>query len=174
MTCWATGAKVAPMEPTLFTEPTSYDSRVLRWLAVEKQCPIEHRVVQSFEVTIDQLPNMQDRGLNLVEHETLVQYLQERYPGEEFLPRDPKIRAQIRQICAIVRLGIGMGDFIDQMSALMVKDQGYLFGTEFTLADIYVGVRLHELQEERVGMPKLVGDYYHRLAGRRAFKEALG
>ena len=89
------------MNPTLFSEPEGFDSLVLRWLALEKRCPIQHRIVQTFERDLTPLPSMQDRDLFLIEHETIVQYLQERYPGETLLPSDPKIRAQLRQICAL-------------------------------------------------------------------------
>jgi glutathione S-transferase len=48
---------------------------------------------------------------------------------------------------------------------------GYLTGDQFTLADIYIGARLHERRNK--GLTKKVDNYYLRLAGREAFKEAV-
>lgn len=159
------------MEPTLFSSRSSFDSLVVRWMAIEKECQLIHRVVESYEVTLSKLPCMQDRDLNLVEHEPLVQYLQERYPGEPLLPADPKIRAQIRQICCLIRSG---KDLVGDLSLILGKRKGYVAGSEFTLADIYAGVRLHGMGEKHFDLPVNVQDYYQRLAGREAFKEAIG
>jgi glutathione S-transferase len=156
------------MNPTLFSEPEGFDSLVLRWMALEKECPIEFEITHGFLDPLVPVPNMQDRGLFLVEHEAIVQYLQERYPGETLLPGDPKIRAQLRQICSFVRAGVE--DLESQMNTILPAS-GYLTGDQFTLADIYIGARLHERRNK--GLTKKVDNYYLRLAGREAFKEAV-
>lgn len=118
-------------------------------------------------------PYMQDRDLNLVEHEPLVHYLQERYPGEPLLPADPKIRAQIRQICTLIRRGIE--DFAKEMNEMLSHGNPFITGDQFTLADIYAGARLYEIEQALpcafVGY-KYVHSYYNRLTERAAFKEA--
>jgi glutathione S-transferase len=159
------------MEPTLFSDRDSFDSVVIRWMAIEKECQLTHRVVESYEVTVMATPCLQDRDLHLVLHEPLVQYLQERYPGEPLLPADPKIRAQIRQICSMIRQG---DDIIGDLSLILGPRKGYIAGAEFTLADIYAGARLHGMGAQHHLLPENVQDYYQRLAGRRAFKEATG
>jgi len=158
------------MEPTLFSEPEGFDSLVLRWIALEKECPIKYQLVYGFDAPLVPVPNMQDRDLFLIEHEAIVQYLQERYPGESLLPADPKIRAQLRQICSLVRAGVE--DITDELSTLL-SPGGYLTGEHFTLADIYIGVKLHELRMEGAQSSTKVEQYYQRLAGREAFKEAV-
>lgn len=160
------------MEPTLFSSRYSFDSLVIRWMAIEKECQLIHRIVESYEVTMDALPCLQDRDLHLVSHEPMVQYLQERYPGEPLLPADPKIRAQIRQICWLIR--DDTEDFVGDLSLILGPREGYLAGSEFTLADVYAGVRLHGMNEEHFDLPENVQYYYTRLAGREAFKEAIG
>ena len=156
------------MNPTLFSEPEGFDSLTLRWMVLEKECPIELELKHQFLDPLVPVPNMQDRGLFLVEHETIVQYLQERYPGELLLPGDPKIRAQLRQICSFVRAGVE--DLEGELDVILPLN-GYLTGKEFTLADIYIGSRLHERRNR--GLTIKVNNYYKRLAGRRAFKEAV-
>ncbi len=159
------------MEPTIFSSPDSYDSRVIRWMALEKECPVDYRTVQSYEVSLDKLPNIQDRDLYLVEHEAIVQYLQERYPGEPLLPSDPKVRGQLRQICMLVRKGDR--NLIGDLEKLLYNKGPYITGGEFTLADIYIGVRLHELNISRNKSAPQLAAYYNRLAGRQAFKDAM-
>jgi glutathione S-transferase len=112
---------------------------------------------------------MQDRDLFLVEHEAIVQYLQERYPGETLLPSDPKIRGQLRQICALVRQGVE--DLEQQLEEMLSNGKAYLTGPQFTLADIYIGTALYESKKEPSSAK--VTRYYQRLADRRAFKEAV-
>jgi glutathione S-transferase len=139
-------------------------------MALEKECHLTHRVVEPYEVTMSPLPCLQDRELNLVAHDPLVQYLQERYPGEQLLPADPKVRAQIRQICSLIR--DDEEDFIDSLSLILGPRLGYIAGEEFTLADVYAGVRIHRMADRYYDLPENVQDYYQRLAGRKAFKEA--
>lgn len=162
------------MEPTLFTDRFSFDSIVLRWMAIEKECHITHRVIESYEISMIATPYMQDRDLNLVEHEPLVQYLQERYPGDPLLPADPKIRAQIRQICTLIRRGLK--DFVGQLDEMLSHDNPFLTGDQFTLADIYAGARLYEIDQAipcAFVSDKYVYNYYERLTERAAFKEAM-
>jgi glutathione S-transferase len=159
------------MEPTIFSSPDSYDSFVVRWIAYEKECPLEHRIVYSFEVTMDKLPNIQDRDLYIVSHEPLVQYLQERYPGEPLLPSDPKIRAQLRQICSMVRAdGENIAKDVD--SLLLHSGGEYITGNEFTLADIPAGTCLYRYFEMGVEVPRHshIAQWYARLSDRVAYK----
>lgn len=160
------------MEPTLYSERHSFDSIVLRWMAIEKECQVIHRVVETFEITMNILPCMQDHDLNLVSHEPIVHYLQERYPGVSLLPADPKIRAQIRQLCCLIREGIE--DFEKEMDAMLIHGNLFLTGSEFTLVDIYAGTQLHLLAENGRFAQATTQYYYDRLTGRAAFKEAIG
>lgn len=161
------------MEPTLYSDRFSFDSVVMRWMAIEKECQITHRVIESFEASMLATPYLQDHNLNLVEHEPMVQYLQERYPGAPLMPADPKIRAQIRQICTLIRRGLE--DFVKEIDEMLSHGNPFITGDQFTLADIYAGARLYEVEQ---ALPcafvayKHVWDYYERLTERAAFKEA--
>jgi glutathione S-transferase len=64
----------------------------------------------------------------------------------------------------------GVEDLESQMNTILPAS-GYLTGDQFTLADIYIGARLHERRNK--GLTKKVDNYYLRLAGREAFKEAV-
>jgi len=163
------------MQPTLFTEPHAFDSIVIRWTALEKECPISYRTVQPFEVTLDAMPCFVDHDLNLVEHGAIVNYLFERYPGVSLLPSDPKVRAQLRQMCMLIRRG-EVDNIVADVNEMVSHGNTWVAGEEFTLADIYVGARLSEIER---AIPcsfvdhKYVYNYWSRLEERPAFKEAM-
>ena len=159
------------MEPTLYSDQ-SFDSLVIRWMVLEKDCRVEFRIVDPWEVSTIPLPSLRDRDLHVVAHWPMVQYLQERYPGEPLLPVDPKIRAQIRQICWLVRRA--KNSFVQDAEDMMGHDNTFVAGDEFTLADVYAGARLHLLVESGKELPPRAARYYKNLAGREAFKEAIG
>lgn len=158
------------MDATLYSDPDSLDSFILRWMAIEKQCPVDQCVIHPWECDPAVLPHFKDRDLYLVEHEAIVHYLQERYPGEPLLPSDPKIRAQLRQICSLIRKGLP--DFLEELESMVDHGNKYIAGEQFTLADIYAGAALHQIQTKGVLCRDNLIRYYDTLAGRAGFKEA--
>lgn len=158
------------MEATLYTDEESFDGFVLRWLAIEKECPITIEVLPPWHRVPVKLPYFQDRELALFDHYVIVQYLQERYPGEELMPSDPQLRGQIRQICTLIREA--NEDIVDDLKHMLFGNH-YLVGQRFSLADVYAGAWLRQLGARRASLPVRVYDYLEQLESRPAYREAL-
>ena len=158
------------MDATLYTDEDSFDSVVLRWIALEKECPVVIRTLTASPRNTVRLPYFQDRSLALFDHNVVLQYLQERYPGEELLPSDPQLRGQIRQICTLIRETDE--DVTGDLNS-MLRENEYLAGPEFTLADVYAGAWLQTSSTLPKALPIRVDNYRKRLATRPAYKEAV-
>lgn len=158
------------MDATLYTDEDSFDSVVLRWIVLEKECPIVVRTLIASARNTVRLPYFQDRSLALFDHNVVLQYLQERYPGEELLPSDPQLRGQIRQICTLIR---ETEDSIVSDLDSMLRENEYLAGPEFTLADVYAGAWLQTTCDLPKALPIRVDNYRTRLAARPAYREAV-
>ena len=112
-------------------------------------------------------PFYKDEDILLYDHATLVQFLQERYPGEQLLPADPVSRAQIRQACTyIAEPDI---DIFAEIEAIMDTGTLYAAGDQLTLLDLYLGVWLHE---NYTPDNSSVRSYWERLSSRSAFRKA--
>lgn len=157
------------MEATLHTSTESFDSLVLRWLTLEKDCPVDVIVYPPWEPPMIELPYFEDRDITLFDHYVVVQFLQERYPGDLLLPVDPKIRGQIRQVCTLIRET--EDDIVGDLNE-MLRDSSCIIGDDFTLADVYAGTWLQIRGSEPARMPIRVKQYRERLESRPAFTEA--
>lgn len=156
------------METTLVSSPDSYDSFVLRWMCYEKEAVVQHKLLRQVNSALP-LPYLLDQDLQLFDHNVVVQYLQERYPGEPLLPQDPRVRAQIRQICVLLREA--KGDIVPDLTYMLGRST-YLIG-EFSMADIYAGADLRQRwQDGELQLPASVAVYWERLRARPAFKKA--
>ncbi len=160
------------MDATLYTDEGSFDSVVLHWIVLEKECPVVIRTLVASARNTVRLPYFQDRSLALFDHNVVLQYLQERYPGEELLPSDPQLRGQIRQICTLIRETEEGHSIVSDLD-LMLRENEYLAGPEFTLADVYAGAWLQTTCDLPKALPTRVDNYRKRLAARPAYKEAV-
>lgn len=160
------------MDATLYTDEDSFDSMVLRWIVLEKECPLVIKTITASVRNTVKLPYFQDRGFALFDHHVVLQYLQERYPGEELLPADPQLRGQIRQICTLIRETENGDSIVDDLNS-MLKPNEYLVGPNFSLADIYAGAWLQTSRALPKALPIRVDNYRKRLALRPAYKEAV-
>lgn len=156
------------MEPTLVVDHTR-DSLLLHWLALEKECPLD--IVPEHYVTpvSGQLPPpyYADGEVYVYDHYTLVQFLQERYPGITLMPSDPSMRAVVRQACRTVR---EEGNVHDELHAVLGA-QPYVGGDQFSIVDVYVGAWLSDYVLEHE-VSKRVSDYWKLISNRPAYKEA--
>ena len=155
------------MKPILVAD-YSWDSFLIHWLILEKECPLD--VVyphQRYDVPLFKGPYYHAGDILIYDHAALVQFLQERYPGEQLLPADPVSRAQVRQACAIV--SDPEVDLAAEVAEIVSTGSTYMTGRDFTLLDIYVGTRLSTLQE----IPPAIADYWKRIISRPAYKVAL-
>lgn len=151
------------MEPTLVTD-SSPNSLLIHWLALEKDCPLK---IERRRVTLVSPPYYQAGSILIYDFVTLIQFLQERFPGEQLLPSDPVSRAQIRQACTIVNEP--KVDLFREIETILDTGSQYLAGRVFTLLDIYMGVWLNE---NYTLDNSSVRSYWERLSNRPAFIKA--
>jgi glutathione S-transferase len=151
------------MRPTIVVDYKS-ESFLVHWLVLEKECPLD---VVSDYCSEYRAPYYQDGEVLIYDLATLVQFLQERYPGEQLLPSDPVSRAQIRQACTLIREPDV--DMFSEVEEILDTGSEYLAGREFTLLDIYVGVWL---SENYTLDNSSVRSYWERLSKRPAFIKA--
>jgi glutathione S-transferase len=153
------------MKPTLVLD-YSLDSLLIHWLVLEKECPLD--VKQQSLDDLVKAPYYVDGDILIYDKNTLVQFLQERYPGEQFLPPDPVSRAQLRQACTLV--SDPDVDLISEIHEILATGTTYLAGREFTLLDIYIGTWLSEyvLRNE---VSAAVYLYWKRISSRTAYKK---
>jgi len=153
------------MEPTIVID-NSLDSFLIHWLVLEKECPL---AVQYSLLSEVKAPYYQAGDVLIYDAVTLVQFLQERYPGEQLLPADPVSRAQIRQACALINEPDV--DMIAELEEILGTGSNYIAGREFTLLDIYIGTWLSEYVLTNI-VTASVGSYWRRISSRPAFIKA--
>ena len=151
------------MEPMIVVDGHP-DSLLIHWLVLEKECPLT--VTYDLTSTV-KAPYYQAGDILIYDAATLVQFLQERYPGEQLLPSDPVSRAQIRQACTLIN--DPDVDLFSELEQILDTGSKYLAGREFTLLDIYVGVWL---SENYTLDNSSVRSYWERISSRPAYMEA--
>ena len=157
------------MKPTIVADDRP-ESLLIHWLALEKECPLDVVRENPFRGTEQvKAPYYKDGDILIYDHATLVQFLQERYPGEQLLPADPVSRAQIRQACTLI--GEPDIDLITEIDAILDTGSEYMAGDEFTLLDIYIGTWLSEYVLEN-DVSAAVYEYWKRISSRTAFRIA--
>jgi len=155
------------MEPKIVTDG-SPDSFLIHWLVLEKECPLTVEFDMFSEM---KAPFYQDGDILIYDPATLVQFLQERYPGEQLLPADPVSRAQIRQACTLT--GEPDIDLVTEIEAILDTGSEYMAGRTFTLLDIYIGTWLSEyVQSNSVCSTSVLHHYWKRISNRPAFRKA--
>jgi len=157
------------MEPKIVAD-YSLDSFLVHWLVLEKECPLEVVMPsQTWNTPTVKPPYYESGDVLIYDAATLVQFLQERYPGEQLLPPDPVSRAQIRQACALT--SEPDIDLIAEIEAILDTGSEYMAGREFTLLDIYIGTWLSEYVEANE-VSAAVYSYWKRISSRTAFRIA--
>ena len=158
------------MEPTIVID-YGLESLLIHWLVLEKECPLEVVLDSSMSVGQTRPPYYSYGEVLIYDLPTLVQFLQERYPGEQLLPADPTVRAQIRQACTLV--GEPDIDLINEIEAILDTKTDYMAGREFTLFDIYIGTWLSDyIQTNPVCSASALHRYWERISSRPAFRIA--
>jgi len=154
------------MKPTLVADH-GLDSLLIHWLVLEKECPLD--VEQQLPGDLIKAPYYVDSDILIYDHATLVQFLQERYPGEQLLPADPVSRAQLRQACTLV--SDPDVNLYAEVEEILTTGTEYMAGREFTLLDIYIGTWLSEYVLLHP-ISAAVANYWKRISSRSAFKVA--
>ena len=146
------------------------ESFLVHWLVLEKECPLDVVRENPIRGVIQVSPPYYEEGDVLIyDLPTLVQFLQERYPGEQLLPADPVSRAQIRQVCTLI--GEPDIDLISEIEVILDTGSQYMAGREFTLLDIYIGTWLSEHVMDN-NIAGVVHEYWKRISSRTAFRIA--
>lgn len=155
------------MRPTIVADYTP-TSLLVHWLVLEKECPLDVVLESPIRGEIQvKAPYYEDGDILIYDLPTLVQFLQERYPGEQLLPPDPVSRAQIRQACTLI--SEPDVDIFSEVEEILDTGSKYLAGREFTLLDIYTGVWL---SENYTPDNSSVRSYWERISTRSAYMEA--
>ena len=112
-----------------------------------------------------------DDGTVLIQSPAIIEYLEERKPSPALLPRDPVARAKVRSVAAIIGCDIHPLHNVGALNYLrgafdrtegdiagwvghwvtagfaaveaMIADEGYCFGTEPGLADVYLAPQVY-------------------------------
>jgi glutathione S-transferase len=148
------------MEPIVYVAPEDPDSFLIHWLLVEKEAPVRIQYIPRQGIQHAVPPYYIDNDVLIHEHYTLVQFLQERYPGEQLMPHDPVTRAQMRQACHDIR---EEESILSQIEVVLLTGTSYLAGREFSIVDIYAGARIKF--QDRKKYPE-VQNYHERLTDR--------
>ena len=157
------------MKPALIVDHLP-ESLLMHWLVLEKECPLDISVYPPPGAEMIRAPYYSDGDVLIYDHQVLVQFLQERYPGEQLLPLDPVSRAQIRQACELIRRPDDI-DLMEEIVKVMETGTKYMAGKEFSLLDIYVGSWMHK-NYNKLGVSAAVVSYWRRIASRAAFRIA--
>jgi glutathione S-transferase len=147
------------------------------------------------------VPVIQDEDFTLWESNTIIRYLVSRYDGSQLYPTEPVARARVDQwidwqaselnrswsypLMSLVRKspdyqdGVALTAGIEQWSKNMeILDRqldstgAYVSGTEFSLADIPIGLSVNRWFETPLEHPHLpaVSAYYERLSQRDGYR----
>ncbi len=167
---------------TLFSDPKDPNSHRIRFLAVEKEVPLEIVSVDSDAVPEDlyelnpygTIPTLVDRDLVLYDAQVILEYLDERFPHPPMMPVDPVQKALIRQQLRLietewyplVRTITQGGDkktvtearkhLFERLIQLIpiVSEQPYFLSEEFTLLDLSMAPIFWRLQYLGIELPK--------------------
>lgn len=147
------------MEPTIYLAPEEMPSDIIDWMVKIKDAPLRVVHVHSQGINLGVPPFFYDGWALVRDFWSLVEFLQERYPGEQLMPHDPVVRAQMRQACREIYESV---DLWPDLLEILKTGTPYLAGKEFTLVDLFAGVWMKYGGIEHV-TPGIVLDYYNRL-----------
>lgn len=147
------------MEPTIYLAPSEPTSDIVAWLLEKKEAPVRTVYVPMQGIKEATPPYYTDGYVLIREFWSLIEFLQERYPGEQLMPIDPVVRAQMRQACRDIFESV---DLWPDLEEILATGTPYLAGKEFTIVDLFAGVWMKHGGIEHVN-PGVVLNYYHRI-----------
>lgn len=164
---------------TLYYRVGDLEGHRLAYLIAEKGCDCSVTRLQknaepppAFAVVNpdEHYPFLTDRMLALWNADVIEAYLAERFPEPAFLPTDFKVRAQIRQISAVIRQWYlldprrttWLENAMRQLAALL-GTHAWIAGANFTLADIAAAPLLWREFQRGASMPRALVTYGQRL-----------
>lgn len=151
------------MEPTIYIDTESLDSYIIERLVDEKEAPVRTKYVPLQGINIGVPPFYFDgNGVLIRDFWTLVEFLQERYPGEQLMPSDPSSRALMRQACKDI---LESQDLWPEIEEILKQGTPYLTGNEYTIVDLFAGAWMHFNGIEHCES-QVVKDYYRRIGSK--------
>lgn len=167
---------------TLFSDPKDPNSHRIRFLAVEKEVPLEIVSVDSDAIPEElyelnpygTIPTLVDRDLVLHDAQVILEYLDERFPHPPMMPVDPVQKALIRQQLRLVEtewyplirtitqsddkktVNAARKHLFERLIQLIpiVSEQPYFLSEEFTLLDLSMAPIFWRLQYLGIELPK--------------------
>ena len=167
---------------TLFSDPKDPNSHRIRFLAVEKEVPMEIVEVDRNNVPEDlyelnpygTIPTLVDRDLVLHDAQVILEYLDERFPHPPMMPIDPIQKTIVRQQLRLVEtewypLLSAITEADDKKAAMQARKQlferliqlipvltekDYFLCDEFTLLDLSMAPIFWRLQYLGIELPK--------------------
>lgn len=167
---------------TLFSDPKDPNSHRIRFLAVEKEVPMEVIGVDRHNVPEDlyelnpygTIPTLVDRELVLHDAQVILEYLDERFPHPPMMPIDPIQKAIVRQQLRLVetewyplvrtitesddkkKVVQARKQLFERLVQLIpiVSEQEYFLSDEFTLLDLSMAPIFWRLQYLGIELPK--------------------
>lgn len=167
---------------TLFSDPKDPNSHRIRFLAVEKEVPLEIVSVDSNAVPEElyelnpygTIPTLVDRDLVLHDAQVILEYLDERFPHPPMMPVDPVQKALIRQQLRLIEtewyplirtitqsddkkaVNAARKHLFERLIQLIpiVSEQPYFLSDEFTLLDLSMAPIFWRLQYLGIELPK--------------------
>jgi len=167
---------------TLFSDPKDPNSHRIRFLAVEKEVPMEIVEVDRNNVPEDlyelnpygTIPTLVDRDLVLHDAQVILEYLDERFPHPPMMPIDPIQKTIVRQQLRLVEtewypLLSAITEADDKKAAMQARKQlferliqlipvltekDYFLSDEFTLLDLSMAPIFWRLQYLGIELPK--------------------
>ena len=165
----------------LFSDPKDPNSHRIRFLAVEKEVPMEIISVDTDEVPEDlyelnpygTVPTLVDRDLVLYDVQVILEYLDERFPHPPMMPVDPVQKALVRQQLRLIETewyplvrkitqADSKKEIMQARKALferliqlipIVSEQDYFLSNEFTLLDLSMAPIFWRLQYLGIELP---------------------
>lgn len=188
---------------TLFSGKECPYSHAVRIVLREKDVECEYRFLdgaRQLEALAEynpylETPTLLDREVVLYDAGLICEYLDERLPHPPLMSVDPVGRARIRLLIhrlrrdwidAVKRLG-GRNERLSESARTLIRDglisispvfreQEYMIGGEFTLADAFMAPLLWRLAALKINLPRPAAPlkvYAERLFERSAFRESL-
>lgn len=171
---------------TLYIEEGDIEGHRLHLLALEKACPIRIEYVNAHNLpdnlrTINpenRYPFLTDKMLALWCPVTIENYIDERFPHPSFMPVDPKLRAQLRQICTEFRSYYAIKPTAWLQTAILqlgdsLGNNRWLCGNEYTIADITLAPWFWSLRPHKLAWPRNMQRYRQSLFFRAAFMQSV-
>ena len=165
----------------LFSDPKDPNSHRIRFLAVEKEVPMEVISVEADDVPEDlyelnpygTIPTLVDRDLVLYDVQVILEYLDERFPHPPMMPVDPVQKALVRQQLRLIETEwyplvrkITQADSKKEITQArkalferliqlipIVSEQDYFLSNEFTLLDLSMAPIFWRLQYLGIELP---------------------